>query len=161
MLYPVALYPNHLLETVCTPVEEITDELIQLLDDMRETMRAHDGIGLAAPQIGKKICVAVIEVDEETGLFELINPEIIQYEGSSIDVEGCLSLPNVYGTVERFDTIVVRYFDREGTDLEIEVFGYLARAFQHEIDHLNGVLFTQKIKDRIAVEDLDKYMEEH
>lgn len=161
MRYPIIIYPNDMLEKKTKEVTMITDELVQMLDDMRETMIAHDGIGLAAPQIGKNVRVAIVEIDEESGLFEMINPEIIEASGSDIDVEGCLSFPNIYGTVERFRKITVRYFDREGDEYEVEATEYFARAIQHEIEHLDGKLFTDKIIERIAPEDLDKYTEEH
>ncbi|EOH95726.1 peptide deformylase [Enterococcus moraviensis ATCC BAA-383] len=161
MRYPIVIHPNERLKQKAKPVTMITDETITLLEDMYETMVAHDGIGLAAPQIGKNLQLAVIEVDEETGLFELINPEIIERKGSDIDVEGCLSIPETYGTVERADEVTVRYFDREGDEIEVTAYGYLARAFQHEIDHLNGELFIDKIIDPIKPEDLEAYMEEH
>lgn len=161
MRYPIVIHPNERLKQKAKPVTMITDETITLLEDMYETMIAHDGIGLAAPQIGKNFQLAVIEVDEETGLFELINPEIIEHKGSDIDVEGCLSIPETYGTVERADEVTVRYFDREGDEIEVTAYGYLARAFQHEIDHLNGELFIDKIIEPIKPEDLDAYMEEH
>lgn len=161
MRYPIVIYPNEHLTQKARPLPMITDETITLLEDMYETMIAHDGIGLAAPQIGKNLQLAVIEIDEETGLFELINPEIIERKGSDIDVEGCLSIPDTYGTVERADEITVRYFDREGDEIEVTAYGYLARAFQHEIDHLNGKLFIDKIIDPIKPEDLEAYMEEH
>ncbi|WP_086315074.1 peptide deformylase [Enterococcus sp. 7F3_DIV0205] len=161
MRYPIVIHPNERLKQKAKPVTMITDETIALLEDMYETMVAHDGIGLAAPQIGKNLQLAVIEVDEETGLFELINPEIIERKGTDIDVEGCLSIPETYGTVERADEVTVRYFDREGDEIEVTAYGYLARAFQHEIDHLNGELFIDKIIEPIKPEDLDAYMEEH
>lgn len=161
MRYPIVIHPNERLTQKAQPVTMITDETIKLLEDMYETMVAHDGIGLAAPQIGKNVQLAVIEIDEETGLFELINPEIIERKGSDIDVEGCLSIPETYGTVERADEVTVRYFDREGDEIEVTAYGYLARAFQHEIDHLNGELFIDKIIDPIKPEDLEAYMEEH
>lgn len=161
MRYPIVIHPNERLKQKAKPVTMITDETITLLEDMYETMIAHDGIGLAAPQIGKNLQLAVVEVDEETGLFELINPEIIERKGSDIDVEGCLSIPETYGTVERADEVTVRYFDREGDEIEVTAYGYLARAFQHEIDHLNGELFIDKIIDPIKPEELEAYMEEH
>ncbi|MTD40201.1 peptide deformylase [Erwinia sp. CPCC 100877] len=161
MRYPIVIYPNERLTKKAQPVTMITDEIIELLENMYETMVAHDGIGLAAPQIGKDLQVAVVEIDEETGLFELINPEIIERKGTDIDVEGCLSIPETFGTVERADEVTVRYFDREGDEIEVTAYGYLARAFQHEIDHLNGELFIDKIIDPIKPEDLEAYMEEH
>ncbi|CAM3324702.1 peptide deformylase [Vagococcus fessus] len=159
MRLPVVIHPNKILERPTQEVEMVTDELVQLLDDMRETMIAHDGIGLAAPQVGKSLRVAIVEIDDETGLFEMINPVIVSGSGSNIDVEGCLSFPNVYGTVERYDEVTVRYFDRDGDEYEVTATEYFARAMQHEIEHLDGKLFTDKIIERIAPEDLDAYME--
>lgn len=160
MRYPILLHPDQRLNQAAQPVEYMTDELVQLLDDMYETMVAHDGIGLAAPQIGKNLQMAVIEIDENDR-FDLINPVIIDKKGTSIDVEGCLSIPETYGTVERADEITVRYYDREGDEMEVTAYGYLARAFQHEIDHLQGKLFIDQVIDSIAPEDLERYMEEH
>lgn len=160
MRYPVIIHPNDKLMKKNREVTEITEELWTLLDDMHETMVAHDGVGIAAPQIGKNIQVAIVEV-EEGDLFELINPTIISAKGEDIDVEGCLSIPHVFGTVKRPDEIVVRYYDREGDEIEVEAYGYLARALQHEIDHLNGKLFIDKIIERIPEEELEAYMEEH
>ena len=160
MRYPVVIHPDEKLNRPCEPVTVVTDELVQLLDDMYETMVAHDGIGIAAPQSGKNIQVAVIEV-EEGERFELINPKIIDRKGTSIDVEGCLSIPHVFGTVKRAEEVTVRYFDREGEEMEVEAFGYLARAFQHEIDHLHGKLFIDQMIEQIPEDELESYMEEH
>ncbi|TPR56463.1 peptide deformylase [Enterococcus sp. OL5] len=160
MRYPIIITPDERLRRQAKPVKVITDELVQLLDDLYETMVAHDGIGIAAPQVGKNLQVAIVEVEEDDR-FEMINPEIIASSGESLDVEGCLSIPHTFGTVKRADEITVRYFDREGEEMEVEAFGYLARAMQHEIDHLNGVLFVDKLVERISEEDLEKYMEEH
>ncbi|MGX7195823.1 peptide deformylase [Enterococcus olivae] len=160
MRYPIIIHPDDKLRKPCEPITVVTDELVQLLDDMYETMIAHDGIGIAAPQIGKNIQVAVIEI-EEGDRFELINPVILEAKGAEVDVEGCLSIPHVYGTVERADEVTVRYFDREGEEMEVQAFGYLARAFQHEIDHLQGQLFTDKMIKKIPEDELETYMEEH
>lgn len=161
MRYPIVLYPDNRLIKKAAPITVITDETVELLENMYETMLAHDGIGLAAPQIGKSLQMAVVEIDEESGLFELINPEIIEKKGTDIDVEGCLSVPETYGTVERAEEVTVRYFDRDGAEMEVTAYGYLARAFQHEIDHLNGKLFIDQIIEPIQPEDLEAYMEEH
>lgn len=158
MRYPVIIHPNEKLRQPCEPITTITDELVELLDDMYETMVAHDGIGIAAPQVGKAIQVAIVELDGDER-FEMINPVILEKKGSSIDVEGCLSIPHIYGTVERAEEITVRYYDREGDEMEVEAYGYLARAMQHEIDHLNGILFTDHMIQQIPEEELDKYME--
>jgi peptide deformylase len=160
MRYPILIHPDKKLKSKTQPIDVITDETITLLDDMYETMVAHDGVGIAAPQIGKNLRIAVVEVDEGDK-FELINPEIIEKKGEDIDVEGCLSIPHVYGTVKRAEEVTVRYFDREGDEIEVTASGYLARAFQHEIDHLEGILFIEKMIEQIPEEKLEEYMEEH
>ncbi|EOI56968.1 peptide deformylase [Enterococcus gilvus] len=160
MRYPIIIHPDDRLLKKAAPIEYITDEIVTLLDDMYETMVAHDGIGLAAPQIGKNLRIAVVEVDEGDR-FDFINPEIIERKGTSIDVEGCLSIPETYGTVARADEVTVRYYDREGSEMEVTAYGYLARAFQHEIDHLEGKLFIDQVIEKIEPEDLERYMEEH
>lgn len=160
MRYPILIHPNDKLKRVAQPIDVITDETVALLDNLYETMVANGGIGIAAPQVGKNKRIAVVEVDEGDK-FELINPEIIEAKGESIDVEGCLSIPHVYGTVKRADEVTVRYYDREGEEIEVTAFGYLARAFQHEIDHLDGVLFVEKMIEQIPEAELEDYMEEH
>ena len=160
MRYPILIHPNDKLKRVAQPIDVITDETVALLDNLYETMVANDGIGIAAPQVGKNKRIAVVEVDEGDK-FELINPEIIEAKGESIDVEGCLRIPHVYGTVKRADEVTVRYYDREGEEIEVTAFGYLARAFQHEIDHLDGVLFVEKMIEQIPEAELEDYMEEH
>lgn len=160
MRYPIIIHPDDRLLKKAAPIEYVTDEIVTLLDDMYETMVAHDGIGLAAPQIGKNLRIAVVEVDEGDR-FDFINPEIIERKGTSIDVEGCLSIPETYGTVARADEVTVRYYDREGSEMEVTAYGYLARAFQHEIDHLEGKLFIDQVIEKIEPEDLERYMEEH
>lgn len=159
MQYPIVIAPDPILRKENQEVTAITDELLQLLDDMYETMLANDGVGIAAPQVGKNLQVAIVEV-EEGDRFELINPKIIQKSGADIDVEGCLSIPHTYGTVERATEITVRYFDREGEEIEVQAYDFLARAIQHEIDHLQGVLFTDKVIEYIAEEDLEDYYAE-
>lgn len=159
MQYPIVIAPDPILRKENQEVTAITDELLQLLDDMYETMLANDGVGIAAPQVRKNIQVAIVEV-EEGDRFELINPKIIQKSGADIDVEGCLSIPHTYGTVERATEITVRYFDREGEEIEVQAYDFLARAMQHEIDHLQGVLFTDKVIEYIAEEDLEDYYAE-
>lgn len=133
-------------------VETITPRILTLLDDMRDTMRAAEGCGLAAPQVGILRRIVVIET-EETGLIELINPEIIYREGEQLEAEGCLSIPGECGITRRPAKVKVRALDRHGETKEYEGEGLLARAFCHETDHLNGKLYidpdvlVKKIED--------------
>jgi len=124
-------------------VEEITDRIITLIEDMKETMHEADGVGLAAPQIGILKRIVVIDVGE--GSITLINPEIINAEGSQIDYEGCLSIPGEQGKVDRPLNVTVRALNEKGEEFEMQGEGLLARAFCHEIDHLDGVLYIDKV----------------
>ena len=135
---------NKILKDMAQPVEKINHKIRKLLDDMADTMYAADGVGLAAPQVGISLHVIVIDVGE--GLIELINPKIIEQEGAEIATEGCLSIPNVFGEVERSSHVVVEALNRNGKTFRIEGKGLLARALQHEIDHLYGILFIEKAK---------------
>ena len=125
-------------------VEKIDEKIIQLLDDMADTMYHADGVGLAAPQVG--ILKRVVVIDIGDGLLELINPEIIETSGEQTDDEGCLSVIGEAGAVKRPYTVKVRAFDRNGNLFEIVGEELLARAFCHEIDHLDGILFVDKIE---------------
>ncbi len=120
-----------------------------LLDDMAKTMYASNGVGLAAPQIGVSKRVVVIDDHDQSGLIELINPEIVTKEGNELDVEYCLSVPNRGGEVERATKIIVNAQDRFGEEYVYEVEDFLARIFQHEIDHLNGQLFVDIMKREV------------
>ena len=125
-------------------VEKIDEKIIQLLDDMADTMYHADGVGLAAPQVG--ILKRVVVIDIGDGLLELINPEIIEVSGEQLDDEGCLSVAGECGAVRRPYTVKVRAYNREGQLFEIVGEELLARAFCHEIDHLDGILFVDKIE---------------
>ena len=131
---------DEILRKKCRPVEEITPKIIRLLDDMAETMRAAQGVGLAAPQVGILRRIVVIEV-EEGNLIELINPKIIAFAGEQEGSEGCLSVPNKWGTVKRPMHVTVRAQNRHGETFEITGSEFLARAFCHELDHLDGKLY--------------------
>lgn len=131
---------DDILRKRCRPVEEITPKIHRLLDDMAETMRAAQGVGLAAPQVGILRRIVVIEV-EEGNLIEFINPKIIAYAGEQEGTEGCLSVPNKWGTVKRPMHVTVRALNRHGEEFEITGSGFLARAFCHELDHLDGKLY--------------------
>lgn len=128
------------LRTVCRPVEAITPRTLQLLDDMIETMRAADGVGLAAPQVGVLRRIVVIETPED-GLFELINPKIIAFAGEQRTQEGCLSVPNKWGVTVRPMHVTVKAMNRNGESIEVHGSGLLAKALCHEIDHLDGKLY--------------------
>lgn len=123
-------------------VPKITKPIRTLLDNMAQTMQEADGVGLAAPQVGISLRVVIIDVGD--GLIELINPEILESEGCETSVEGCLSVPGMYGDVERFTSVTVQGLDRHGKPLVVQGSGLLARALQHEIDHLEGVLFIER-----------------
>ncbi len=133
---------DEILTKKAKDVIEVNDRIIELLDDMVETMRANDGLGLAAPQVGVLRRVFVVEIDDE--LHELINPEIIEMDGVQIGDEGCLSVPGLIGKVERPAYIKMKAKNREGEDFFIEGEGLLAVALCHEFDHLEGVLFNSK-----------------
>jgi peptide deformylase len=140
--------PDRRLITPSAPVEQIDAELLRLLDDMLETMYAAPGIGLAAPQVGvlRRAFVADLGNEGERAPICVINPEIIaRSETKNVAEEGCLSLPKHFGDVARFDQVRVRYLDCAGADQEIEAEGLLARCLQHEIDHLNGILFVDHL----------------
>jgi len=140
--------PDRRLTTVCSPVERIDDELLRLLDDMLETMYAAPGIGLAAPQVGVLRRAFVADLGEEGARAPLfmINPELVERSAATtVAEEGCLSLPKQFGEVARADKVRLRYLDRAGEACEIEAEGLLARCLQHELDHLDGILFVDHL----------------
>jgi len=134
--------PDPVLREVAKEVTKFNSNLKKLLRDMAETMYDANGVGLAAPQIGISKRVIVVDVGDERGLIEMVNPVILERSGEQIGPEGCLSIPNLNGEVLRADDIIVQGQDSDGNVFKVEASGYLSRAFQHEIDHLNGVLFT-------------------
>ena len=157
---PVVLDPNPVLRAIALPVNKIDQEIHILLDDMADTMYDEHGIGLAAPQVGVSLRVILVDFgDEFGGLHELINPEILEKSGSVIDIEGCL-YSGLRGNVERFDKLTIRYLDRDNNEQVIKPEGYFARIFQHEIDHLDGILYTDKAIDTFSIEDLEEIEEE-
>ncbi len=156
----VVKHPNEVLETKCQAVTVFDKNLSILLDDMHETMIESDGVGIAAPQVGKAVRVAVVDFREGQEPIEMINPELVLYEGTEIDIEGCLSFPGIFGEVERFDHIKIKAQERDGSWYELEAEGYEARAIQHEMDHLDGVLFTSKITKYVTQEELDEMIRE-
>lgn len=155
----LSLYPDPILRAKARTLtdEELQDRsLPQLLLDMEQTMEANDGIGLAAPQIGKSIRVAIVKTKD--GIVPLINPKIIKKSfKKEIGSEGCLSIPGVFGTVKRHLKITVETSDADGKPMKFTAEGMFARVVQHEIDHLDGVLFIDKIKELTdGEEELEK-----
>ena len=136
------------------PVEKFDLRLRILLKDMADTMYKANGVGLAAPQVGILRRAVVVDVgNEESRLFELVNPEIIAFEGEQEGPEGCLSIPGRSGIVKRPNKVTVRAQDSRGNPIEITAEGFLARAFCHEIDHLDGILYIDKMEREIFPED--------
>jgi len=145
--------PDTVLREVAKPVTKFNSNLKKLLKDMAETMYDADGVGLAAPQIGISKRIIVVDVGDENGLVEMVNPVIIERDGEQLGPEGCLSIPNINGEVLRADHIVVQGQNSDGETFTVEATGYFSRAFQHEVDHLNGVLFTDIALNTYDVSD--------
>lgn len=133
------------LRRVCSRVNGIGPSIRKLMEDLEDTMASASGVGLAAPQIGKPL--RVITVADGDAVFTLANPEIVKGAGESVEEEGCLSLPLFYGPVPRYAAITVRGLDVRGKKIRRKADGMVARALQHEIDHLNGVIFKDKLAD--------------
>ncbi len=141
-VYQIVCIGDPILREKSVEVKRFNENLHQLLDDMAETLYAADGVGLAAPQIGISKQVVVVDIGDEHGLIELVNPKIIASEGVEEDVEGCLSVPGKSGLVKRAKKVTVEAQDRNGKSFTIKGEDLLARAFQHEIDHLKGILYV-------------------
>ncbi|MBU5314173.1 peptide deformylase [Tissierella carlieri] len=150
-LREIRLYNDPILRKKSKEITEITDRIKILLDDMIETMNEAEGVGLAAPQVGVLRRVVVIDVGE--GPIKLINPVILETQGEVIDIEGCLSVPNRSGTVNRPEWVKIKYIDIDGKEKTLEGRGLLARAICHEIDHLEGILYTDKIIEEVEIEE--------
>jgi peptide deformylase len=152
----IVMYPAEILEQECELVNVFDKKLAKLLDDMYDTMIEFDGVGLAAPQINIGKQVAIVDIDDESGTIEMINPSIINISGEQNGTEGCLSFPGLYGEVSRPNYVKIKAQDRRGKSFEIEAEGFLARAILHEIDHLHGVLFTTKVTRYIEECELEE-----
>lgn len=147
-ILPIVTEPADVLRKKAKPVTKVNAAIRQLLDDMADTMYDAPGVGLAAPQVGVSKRIIVIDPhDDETGLIQLVNPEITQAEGAVWGTEGCLSIPGMVGDVQRYEKVKVTGLDRRGNKVWIEAEGWLARIFQHEIDHLDGVMYIDKCKN--------------
>ena len=149
MIRPILKYGAGILNTPAQQVEAITPEVERLIDDMIDTMYAAPGIGLAAPQVGAALRIFVVDIStghDPDGLVVMINPELVERDGMQLEDEGCLSVPGFNATVVRPMRAVVRGLDRAGTEGRREGTGLLARAFQHEMDHLDGTLFVDRLR---------------
>ncbi|MBR5264269.1 MAG: peptide deformylase [Clostridia bacterium] len=144
---------DEVLRKKCRPVDKITPRTLTLLDDMLDTMRAANGVGLAAPQVGILRRIVIVDIGE--GLIEMINPEIIATEGEQEGEEGCLSVPDEVGIVKRPNIVTVQATDRNGEPFTIRGEGLLARAFCHEIDHLDGILYIDKASRMLTPEEME------
>ena len=148
-------FDHPVLREKARKVPRVDTSIVRLLDDLAETMYAAPGAGLAANQIGVPLRVCVVKGDENQH-YALVNPELVRGEGSQVGYEACLSFPGWVGEVERQEAVVVRGLNRKGKEVRIKASGFTARAFQHEIDHLDGILFT----DRLTSLDTLKKVEE-
>ena len=141
------------LHKVCRPVEKFDGKLHKLLDDMAETLAEANGVGLAAPQVGILRRVVIVDTGEE--ILELVNPELVETDGEQVGAEGCLSVPGKYGLVKRPYYAKVKAQDREGNWFEAEGEELIARCFCHELDHLDGILYTQVMERFLTDEELE------
>lgn len=157
MILKIIKFPNPLLRQKAKPVKKVTPEIVRLIDNMIETMHKAPGVGLAAPQVNKSIQVITVDVGE--GAFGLINPRILQRSGAQVFTEGCLCLPGVEAPVERASFVVVEALNTAGEKIVIEAQGFLATVLQHEIDHLDGLVFIDRVKDPSLIKYVPKSQE--
>ncbi len=145
---PLVIYPDAILKTRCTDILTIDQEIVDLVRDMSETMYASNGIGLAAPQVAKNIRLMVVDVEPERGgksRMHFINPVIVESHGKTSYEEGCLSFPGLSAEVRRKDQIHVKAYDVQGREIDLEADGLLSICIQHELDHLNGITFVDRL----------------
>jgi peptide deformylase len=149
MIRPILKYGDSGLHEKADAVDAITPDIDRLVDDMIETMYAAPGVGLAAPQVGMSLRIFVVDISvgrDPDGLIVMINPELVELGGTQLEEEGCLSVPGFNATVMRPSRAVVKGLDRRGAEQQREGNGLLARAFQHEMDHLDGTLFVDRLR---------------
>jgi peptide deformylase len=149
MIRPILKYGEQLLHETARPVEAITADVTSVIADMVDTMYAAPGIGLAAPQVGVPMRIFVVDISlgrDPSGLIVMVNPEFVLREGMQLEEEGCLSVPGFNATVVRPERAIVKGLDRTGAEQQREGIGLLARAFQHEMDHLDGTLFVDRLR---------------
>lgn len=150
-MMPLSYFGNDILRDPAQPVPKVSSEIKKLIEEMFETMRENNGVGLAAPQVGINKRVIVIDDGQHEPL-ALVNPVLLRGKGEAEDTEGCLSLPGIYLPVKRFEKVSVRGRDLKDRSIVVEAEGFFARVIQHEMDHLEGKLFIDRVEDRVAVE---------
>jgi peptide deformylase len=152
-------YPNPVLRKKCRAIKKVDDNIRRLIDDLIETMHAASGVGLAAPQVGENLRVIAVDIGE--GAFAVVNPKL-KKKNKVLQTfeEGCLCLPGIVGPVERPSQVTVEGLDRQGQKLIIEAEGFLATVLQHEIDHLDGIVFLDRVKDKSLIREVSKKEEE-
>src|SRR5258707_8165006 len=149
MIRPILKYGDSLLHATAQSVDAVTPDIERLIDDMIETMYAAPGVGLAATQVGVPLRIFVVDISvgrDPNGLLVLVNPEFVERDGVQLEEEGCLSVPGFNATVMRPTRAVIKGLDRHGEPQQLEGAGLLARAFQHEMDHLDGTLFVDRLR---------------
>ena len=147
---PIRKIGDPVLKKIAEPIAKIDKQIKKLIIDMIDTMKDSEGVGLAAPQVGHSLRLIVIDIGE--GPFEIINPVITEADGEQCGPEGCLSVPDYYGEVTRFQTVTVEGLNRLGKKVKIHGEEFLARALQHEIDHLDGILYVEKTSSLYRIE---------
>jgi peptide deformylase len=152
-------FEHQVLREKARKVPKVDSSIVRLLDDLAETMYAAPGAGLAANQIGVALRVCVVKGDENQH-WGLVNPVLVKGEGSQVGYEGCLSFPGWVGEVERYETVVVKGLNRRGKEIRVKSSGFTARAFQHEIDHLDGILFTDRLTDLSTLRRAEEFESE-
>lgn len=153
----ISKFPAPGLRKIAKPVKKVTPELIELIDKMIATMKAAPGVGLAAPQVGRSLRIIVVDVGESE--YALINPEILGKSGEQTIVEGCLSVPGVEAPVERASWVKIKGLDRNGEEVVVVAEGLLATVFQHEVDHLDGHVFIDRVKDPSLIKHVPRSKE--
>jgi peptide deformylase len=149
MIRPILRYGDTVLHEKARPVDAITLDIERLIDDLVETMYAAPGVGLAAPQVGAPLRLFVVDISvgrDAAGLIVMVNPEVVERDGVQLEEEGCLSVPGFNATVVRPSRVVMKGLDRYGAEHQYDASGLLARAFQHEMDHLDGTLFVDRLR---------------
>jgi peptide deformylase len=151
----ILTFDDPILREKTKRVTRIDSSILRLLDDLAETMLAAPGAGLAAPQIGVSLRVCVVKGDENQ-IHQLVNPEVVKGQGVQVGWEGCLSYPGWVGVVPRFETVVVKGRNRKGKEVRIKSTGFTARAFQHEVDHLDGILFIDRLTELSSLRRIEE-----